>query len=43
MALLCKNKYCCEILTIETRINIAGSSKEGYGSKRADIPMMKIK
>jgi hypothetical protein len=40
--LLCKKKirYCCEIQRSENRINLAESSKEGYGSKRAVFPMM---
>jgi hypothetical protein len=43
--LLCKRKYCCEIQRSENRMvffktNLAESSKEDCGSKRAALPIM---
>jgi hypothetical protein len=38
---LCKKKYFCEIQRSENRLaNLAKSSTERYGSKRALFPMM---
>jgi hypothetical protein len=38
--LLCKEKYFCEIQRSENGCNLTESPKEGYGSKRAVLPVM---
>jgi hypothetical protein len=35
-----RKNYCCEIRKVKTGCNLAESSKEGYGSKRAVLLMM---
>jgi hypothetical protein len=40
MTLLCKRIIVAKSKEVKTRCSLAESSKEGYGSKRAILPMM---